>query len=108
MTVASDCARLLRTAGPIDGLAVAHGDTTGQPVDAVTADDWDRLFNANLRSVFFLLQATARRLPGNGAVVLLASTAAKTGAIPEVRPMRRPRRVCCRSHARSRRPTPLA
>jgi NAD(P)-dependent dehydrogenase (short-subunit alcohol dehydrogenase family) len=84
VTVASDRDRLLSSAGPIDGLVAAHGETTGQPLEDVTPEDWDRLFDANLRSVFFLVQAAAPRLPDNGAVVLLSSTAAKTGAIPEV------------------------
>ena len=39
---------------------------------------------ANLRSVFFLLQAYAPRMPDHGAIVTVSSTAAKTGAIPEV------------------------
>lgn len=81
---APDRDRLLAAAGTIDGLAVAHGETTGQPIEAVTIEDWDRLFDANLRSVFFLVQAAAPRLPDDGAIVLVASTAAKTGAIPEV------------------------
>lgn len=84
VTVALDRERLFSAAGAIDGLVVAHGETTGQPLGSVMVEDWDRLFDANLRSVFFLLQDAAPRLPDDGAVVLVASTAAKTGAIPEV------------------------
>jgi NAD(P)-dependent dehydrogenase (short-subunit alcohol dehydrogenase family) len=84
VTSAPDRDRLLASAGAIDGLVVAHGETTGQPLDSVTVEDWDRLFDSNLRSVFFLVQAAAPRLPDDGAIVLVASTAAKTGAIPEV------------------------
>lgn len=84
VTVAADRDRLFGSAGPIQGLVVAHGETTGQPVDTVTVEDWDRLLDANLRSVFFLVQAAAPRLPDDGSIVLVASTAAKTGAIPEV------------------------
>jgi NAD(P)-dependent dehydrogenase (short-subunit alcohol dehydrogenase family) len=84
VTMAADRGRLFGSAGPIDGLVVAHGETTGQPLDTVTVEDWDRLLDANLRSVFFLVQAAAPRLPDDGSIVLVASTAAKTGAIPEV------------------------
>ncbi|MFO1541528.1 MAG: SDR family NAD(P)-dependent oxidoreductase [Chloroflexota bacterium] len=84
MTQAADRERLLAAAGPADGLVVAHGETQGQRVETVTEADWDRLVDANLRSVFFLLQAFAPRLPDHGAIVTLASVAGKTGAIPEV------------------------
>ncbi len=84
MTLATDRQRLLAAAGDLDGLVVAHGQTTGQPLEAVTDADWDRLLDANLRSVFFLAQAFGPRLPDEGAMVFVASTAAKTGTIPEV------------------------
>lgn len=84
VTLAPDRDRLLASAGAIDGLVVAHGETTGQPLDTVTVEDWDRLMDANLRSVFFLVQGAAPKLPDDGAIVLVASTAGKTGAITEV------------------------
>ena len=84
VTARVDRERLLAAAGSLDGLVVAHGQTTGQPLDAVTDADWDRLLDANLRSVFFLAQAVGPRLPDDGAMVFVASTAAKTGTIPEV------------------------
>lgn len=84
MTVAADRDRLLATAGAADGLVIAHGETQGQPVGSVTEADWDRLTDANLRSVFFLLQAFAPRMPDHGSIVTLSSVAGKTGAIPEV------------------------
>ena len=84
MTIEADRAELIEVAGPVDGLVIAHGETTGQPVASVTQADYDRLLASNLGSVFFLLQAFAHRLPDDGAVVTVSSTAAKTGAIPEV------------------------
>ncbi len=84
VTLAADRAALVDAAGQADGLVVAHGETTGQPVGDVTEADWDRLHDVNLRSVFFLLQAFAPRLPDDGAIVTISSTAAKTGTIPEV------------------------
>ncbi len=84
MTHAADRERLVREGGAVDGLVIAHGETQGQPIAAVTEADWDRLLDANLRSVFFLLQAFTPRLPDHGSVVTLTSVAGKTGAIPEV------------------------
>ena len=84
VTLAADRAELVRQADAIDHLVIAHCETTGQPIDTVTQDDYDRLMASNLGSVFFLLQAFAHRLPDDGSVVTVSSTAAKTGAIPEV------------------------
>ena len=84
VTIASERAALVAAAGDVDGVVLAHGETTGQPIDSVSEADWDRLTGANLRSVFFLLQAFAPRLPDDGAIVAISSTAAKTGTIPEV------------------------
>ena len=84
VTVAADRAALVAHAGPIDCLGVAHGETTGQSIDSVTDADYDRLMTSNLGSVFFLLQAFAHRLPDDGSIVTVSSTAAKTGAVPEV------------------------
>lgn len=71
-------------ASDVDGVVIAHGETTGQPIDEVTEADWERLLAANLGSVFFLLQAFAPSLPDDGAIVAISSTAAKTGTIPDV------------------------
>ncbi|MCJ7710064.1 MAG: SDR family oxidoreductase [Chloroflexi bacterium] len=75
---------LLAAADGIDGLVLAHGETMGQRIEDVTEADWDRIHDANLRSVFFLLQGFAQRLPDHGAIVTLSSIAAKTGMIPAV------------------------
>jgi meso-butanediol dehydrogenase / (S,S)-butanediol dehydrogenase / diacetyl reductase len=37
-----------------------------QPMLEVTAEEWDRVMNVNLRAVFFVLQATAKRMLGQG------------------------------------------
>jgi len=84
VTRAADREALVAASNDVDGLVIAHGETTGQPIDSVTQDDYDRLTASNLDSVFFLLQALAHRLPDDGAIVTVSSTAAKTGAIPEV------------------------
>ena len=87
VTEATDRSALLALAidgGPVDGLVLSHGQTQGQRIADVTEADWDALIDANLRSVFFLLQAFVPRMPDGGAVVTLTSVAGKTGAIPEV------------------------
>ena len=84
MTSATDRAALIAAAPGVDGLVVAHGETQGRRIEDVTDEEWERLIDANLRSVFFLLQAFAPRIPDGGAIVTVSSVAAKTGAIPEV------------------------
>jgi NAD(P)-dependent dehydrogenase (short-subunit alcohol dehydrogenase family) len=87
VTEPSDRSLLLAFAfdgGPVDGLVLSHGQTQGQRIADVTPDDWDALVDANLKSVFFLLQAFVPRMPDGGSVVTLTSFAGKTGAIPEV------------------------
>jgi NAD(P)-dependent dehydrogenase (short-subunit alcohol dehydrogenase family) len=84
MTRRDDRRRLIAAAEKIDGLVLAHGETTGQRIEDVSEADWDRIHDSNLRSVFFLLQGLAARLPDGGAIVTVSSTAAKTGTIPEV------------------------
>jgi len=84
VTLAEDRAALVAAAAAVDGLVLSHGRTQGQRVTDVTEADWDALLDANLRSVFFLLQAFCPRIPDGGSVVTLTSVAGKTGAIPEV------------------------
>jgi len=84
VTVAAERAALVGHAGALDGLVLSHGQTQGQRIADVTEADWDALVDANLKSVFFLLQAFCPRIPDGGSVVTLASVAGKTGAIPEV------------------------
>ena len=84
VTVAADRARLIDASGALDGLVLSHGQTQGQRIADVTDADWDALLDANLKSVFFLLQAFCPRIPDGGSVVTLTSVAGKTGAIPEV------------------------
>lgn len=84
LTSTQDRHRLLDAAQEVHGLVLSHGVTQGQRIDDVTEADWDRLHAVNLRSVFFLLQGFAPRLPDDGAIVTVSSIAAKTGTIPEV------------------------
>jgi NAD(P)-dependent dehydrogenase (short-subunit alcohol dehydrogenase family) len=79
-----DREQLTAAAGDAFGLVLAHGETMGQPIDEVTPADFARVMAANLESVFFLLQTFAPRLPDDGSIVVLSSTASKTGTIPAV------------------------
>ncbi len=48
--------------GRLDILFNNAGVIRLQPMLEVTGDEWDRVMNVNLRAVFFVLQATAKRM----------------------------------------------
>jgi NAD(P)-dependent dehydrogenase (short-subunit alcohol dehydrogenase family) len=50
--------------GRLDVLFNNAGVIRVQPMLEVTAEEWDRVMNVNLRAVFFVLQATAKRMLG--------------------------------------------
>jgi NAD(P)-dependent dehydrogenase (short-subunit alcohol dehydrogenase family) len=52
--------------GRLDVLFNNAGVIRVQPMLEVTAEEWDRVMNVNLRAVFFVLQATAKRMLGQG------------------------------------------
>ena len=77
--------------GRLDVLFNNAGVIQGKPLLDLTEDDWDRLMNVNLRAVFFVLQAAARRMvrqdpiPGSelrGKLIQTASIAAYRGGLP--------------------------
>jgi 3-oxoacyl-[acyl-carrier protein] reductase len=68
--------------GRIDVLVNNAGVASGSGVWEVTAEEWDRLLNVNLRSVFFLSQAAARSMRGRGgSIVNVSSIAAQNGGL---------------------------
>ena len=87
--------------GRIDIVVLNHGTTHRQPAIDVPAEAWDRVIDTNLRSVFLLAQAAARRFrtqnsPGRiiaiasmlsfqGGVNVVAYAAAKSGIAGLVR-----------------------
>ena len=83
LTAAADRARLIESAGEVDGLVNAAGIIRLIPVEDVTEDDWDAILAVNLKALFFLARDFGTRMkPGNG-IVNLSSVAGKNNATTE-------------------------
>lgn len=67
----------------IDALVANAGATVRGPVLELELDDWQRVLDLNLTSVFVLAQAAARRMVerGGGAIVLVASVLSFQGGV---------------------------
>jgi meso-butanediol dehydrogenase / (S,S)-butanediol dehydrogenase / diacetyl reductase len=92
VTHAADIQRVVEAAyqrwGRLDVLFNNAGVAWAKPLWDITEDDWDRMLGVNLRAVFFVLQAVARRMrqqapiPGSelrGKLIQTASIAAFRG-----------------------------
>src|SRR5438445_13704040 len=80
----ADRARLLDAAGAAcDHLVNSAGIIRLAALEAVTEDDWDHTMAVNAKALFCLCQAFAPRLQPGGAIVNVASGAAKTGSTHE-------------------------
>ena len=66
VTLAADIQRMVDAAyqrwGRLDVLFNNAGVAWARPLWDITEDDWDRMLAVNLRAVFFVLQAVARRM----------------------------------------------
>ncbi len=95
VTKATDVQRMVDVAcqrwGRLDVLFNNAGIIQGRPLLELSEDDWDRMLNVNLRAVFFVLQAAARRMvqqdpmPGSelrGKLIHTASIAGYRGGLP--------------------------
>ena len=69
---------VVQFAGEVDYLVNAAGIVRVGPIREVALDEWRSLFAVNVESIFFLMQAFVPMLRPGGAVVNIASTAAKT------------------------------
>lgn len=63
--------------GRIDILVNSAGLNIRKPADEISEDDWDAVFEINLRAMFFACQAAARvmRIQGDGRILNIASGA---------------------------------
>jgi NAD(P)-dependent dehydrogenase (short-subunit alcohol dehydrogenase family) len=71
--------RCCEATGGLDGLVNAAGVFQTRGLLEISANDFDRMFAINVRSLFFLQQAAAREMAerGGGSIVNFASTAAR-------------------------------
>ena len=83
VTDESDCLRLTEIVPVCDVLICAAGGNRVMDLSLVTRDDWDFVMDLNARSLFVLNQVVGSRLRRGGAIVNVASTAAKV-AVPSV------------------------
>ena len=75
-------ARVEAALAPIDVVVLNHGIWKGASIDRMTERDYDEMLDANLRGVFAVTGAVARRMKERGrggSIVLVASTAGQRG-----------------------------
>lgn len=68
-----------REAGRVDVLVVNAGLSEFAPLEAISAEHFDRTFALNVRALLFATQAATAIMPTGGAIVLIGSIAAAIG-----------------------------
>ncbi len=87
VTSEADAARLvsrtIEELGGIDALVAAAGLYQGTPVDAIEAEEWDRIQAVNVRGTFVTVRAALREMipRERGTVVTLGSIAGQLGGV---------------------------
>lgn len=67
----------------LDILVNNAGVLSSTPIEAITDDEWDRVLDINLKSVFLLCQASLDllKLSGRGRIINMASNAGRDGGV---------------------------
>jgi 3-oxoacyl-[acyl-carrier protein] reductase len=87
VTDPADVARLFDEAsaalGGVDVLVNGAGIFQSKPIDDMSAEEWDRVLDVNLKGVFLCSQAALRHMKprGRGAIVSIASLAGQVGGL---------------------------
>jgi NAD(P)-dependent dehydrogenase (short-subunit alcohol dehydrogenase family) len=68
--------------GRIDVLFANAGVAQFVPLDKVDEAFFDRLFDVNVKGVYFLVKHAAPVIPAGGSIILTASTAGSSGGLP--------------------------
>lgn len=68
-----------REAGRVDVLVVNAGLSEFAPLEAISAEHFDRTFALNVRALLFATQAATAIMPAGGTIVLIGSIAAAIG-----------------------------
>jgi NAD(P)-dependent dehydrogenase (short-subunit alcohol dehydrogenase family) len=67
--------------GRVDILVNAVGGGKPAALDEISSADWDRMFAFNVKSSFFCAREAARRMPGGGRIVNVASLAGVASSV---------------------------
>ena len=78
---AEQAVRAVEQVERLDAVVANHGTIVRGPAEELGLDDWRRVLEVNLTSVFALVQAAARKMPDGGSIVLLASQFSFFGGI---------------------------
>jgi 3-oxoacyl-[acyl-carrier protein] reductase len=72
-----------RGLGPIGILVNNAGISQSKPIAEITEEDWDRILNVNLKSMFLVTQAVLAGMQARkwGRIINLSSIAAQTGGV---------------------------
>lgn len=77
----SEIARLFdeaeKAGGPLDLVVASAADIMVKPLLECNESDFDRIFDTNVKGMFFTLQAAAQRLPNGGRIIALSTGGTK-------------------------------